>query len=64
MSRTRHHHHRQVRWNKNPGYWNRQQTQVPYRVKVRDLTRKVLLLIDLESTPEFPPAKRPVIYYW
>ena len=64
MSKTYHHHHRQMQW-RGPRWWRRETTDVPCRRETRDLLRKVVVqLMDIEDAPEFPEGKKSYNEYY
>ncbi len=65
MSRTYHHHHRQMHW-AGPGWWHHLMTEVKARRRVRDLSRLAVRTKDLDEVDRvhWPLARKPHIYFW
>ena len=67
MSRTKHHHHRQMHW-AGPGWFHTLTTERPARAKTRRLERKAVSLPNCDSVDriEWPSEnpRRPHVYYW
>ena len=65
MSRTKHHHHRQMHW-AGPGWWHHLYSEKPRRAHERALERKAAKCAELDEVDgvQWPLAKKPHHYYY